>query len=134
MVGGRRPGVVIVAAVLIWSGLVSGPSATAATGSAVRQRLTSSATGYTFTQVSAGNAHTCGVRTTGSVRCWGYNYYGQATPPLGSFTSVSAGRYHTCGVKTDGTVACWGDDTSGQATPPSGSFTRSLRVTFTRAG
>ena len=31
--------------------------------------------------VSAGSAHTCGVRRDGSVVCWGWDEYGQATPP-----------------------------------------------------
>ena len=65
--------------------------------------------------MSAGRYHTCGVKTDGTVACWGRNDLGQATPPGGTFTQVSAGGYHTCGVKTDGTVACWGDNFSGQA-------------------
>src|SRR5205085_10727557 len=48
---------------------------------------------------------------------WGYNFFGQATPPAGTFTQVSAGYIHTCGVNTDGTVACWGYNGSGQSTP-----------------
>ena len=45
----------------------------------------------TFTQVSAGMYHTCGVRTDGTLACWGNNNSGQATPPGGTFTQVSAG-------------------------------------------
>ena len=67
--------------------------------------------------------HTCGVRTDGTVACWGSNSYGQATPPAGTFSQVSAGGYHTCGVKTDATLACWGYNDFGQATPPAGTFT-----------
>ena len=62
------------------------------------------------------------MRSSGSVACWGYNEYGQATPPAGSFVSVSAGTFTTCGVRSDGSVACWGSDEDGQATPPAGSF------------
>ena len=35
-----------------------------------------------FTQISAGGYHNCGVRSDGSVACWGFNGYGQSTPPL----------------------------------------------------
>jgi alpha-tubulin suppressor-like RCC1 family protein len=58
--------------------------------------------------VSAGYEHTCGVRTDGSLACWGGNYAGQATPPAGAFAQVSAGGGHTCGIRTDGREACWG--------------------------
>ena len=87
-----------------------------------------------FVSVSAGILHTCGVRTDGSVECWGSNedglgnFVGQASPPGGSFASVSAGGLHTCGVRTDGLVECWGSNRDlagnvvGQATPPGGSF------------
>src|SRR5262245_27776175 len=67
--------------------------------------------------ISAGGFHTCGVKTDGTLACWG-----QATPPGGTFTQVSAGFAHTCGVKTDGTLACWGANGDGQATPPGGTF------------
>ncbi|HVH42453.1 MAG TPA: RCC1 domain-containing protein, partial [Labilithrix sp.] len=69
-----------------------------------------------------GYDHTCGVKTDGTVACWGSNTYGKATPPAGTFRSVSAGFDHTCGVKTDGSVACWGDNGLGEATPPAGTF------------
>ena len=71
-----------------------------------------------FVSVSAGGSHTCGVRSDGSVACWGYN----ATPPVGPFVSVSAGVWHTCWVRSNGSVDCFGLNTTGQATPPVGSF------------
>ena len=76
----------------------------------------------TFASVSAGFGHTCGMKTDGSVACWGSDSVGQATPPSGDYSFVGAGGFHTCGVKTDGAIACWGDDSLGQATPPSGTF------------
>ena len=75
--------------------------------------------------MSAGGDHTCGVRTNGTLACWGHNVDGQATPPAGTFTgaAVAAGGDHTCGVEDDGTLACWGGNDCGQATPPAGTFT-----------
>jgi|GEM_PF-6496165 len=78
----------------------------------------------TFTQVTGLGWHTCGLRPDGSVVCWGWNDYDQATPPGGSFTQVSAGGAHTCGLRSDRSVECWGWNDSGQATPPGGSFTQ----------
>lgn len=74
----------------------------------------------TFSTVSAGGRHACGIRpypygTT--VTCWGANGRGQATPPEGNFHRVSAGGFHTCGVTYDA-IACWGRNGSGQANPP----------------
>jgi Regulator of chromosome condensation (RCC1) repeat/PEGA domain len=67
-------------------------------------------------RVSSGRIHTCGIRTDGSIACWGDKSWGAATPPAGTFTSISAGRHHTCGVNTKGTIACWGWG-AGQAAP-----------------
>ena len=75
-----------------------------------------------FVSVSAGFGHTCGVKTDGSVACWGDNEFDKSTPPGGEFASVSAGIFHTCGVKTDGPVVCWGDNEFNQSTPPGGEF------------
>jgi hypothetical protein len=69
----------------------------------------------TFTQVSAGYAHTCGLQSDGALACWGDNSYGQSTPPAGTFTQVSSGDYHTCGLQSDGALVCWGDNSYGQA-------------------
>ena len=84
---------------------------------------------FSFTSVSGGQHHTCGLETGGFVVCWGSNFHGESTPPAGSFASVTAGKIHTCGVKNRGSVVCWGSnrdrvgDFLGQATPPTGLFT-----------
>ena len=77
----------------------------------------------TFTTLSAGADHTCGILETGAVACWGLDDEGQSTPPAGTFTTLSAGADHTCGILETGVVACWGLDDDGQSTPPAGTFT-----------
>ena len=42
----------------------------------------------TFSQVSGGVYHTCGLRTDGTVACWGLNDYGQTDAPAGTFSQV----------------------------------------------
>src|SRR5207249_2212099 len=104
----------------------SGLSGALGTGGFVFQ-LTSPTTpvagGFSFTTVSAGGRHTCGVTTSGAAYCWGSNGSGQLgegtnTPRFGpvsiagglGFTTISAGGTHTCGVTTDGTAYCWGSN------------------------
>ena len=70
--------------------------------------------------VTAGGAHTCGLRVDSSVACWGRDDAGQATTPEGEFTSFSAGFDHTCGLRADGSVGCWVGDDFGEATPLEG--------------
>ena len=87
-----------------------------------------------FTSISTGNNHTCGVRDTGGVECWGDDAFGQAAPPAGMFTAVSAGSFHTCGIQDTGGVECWGDDDFGQASPPAGVFTAVSAGSFHTCG
>jgi alpha-tubulin suppressor-like RCC1 family protein len=86
------------------------------------QRLTAA-----FVQLSAGEAHTCGVTKTGTVACWGDNLRGQLgtgdtkprttptqVPGLKDVRSVVAGYYHACAVTRGGEVWCWGAGAEGQ--------------------
>ena len=42
--------------------------------------------------LAAGGYHTCALRSSGSVACWGSNWGGESTPPTkGYFTAVAAG-------------------------------------------
>jgi hypothetical protein len=77
-----------------------------------------------FASVSAGSSFTCGVKTDGTLACWGMDGVGQTTPPSGTFVSVSVGSCaHACGVRTNGTIACWGSNGSNASKPPTGTFT-----------
>jgi len=61
----------------------------------------------------------------GSLRGFGDDSYGQASPPAGTgFVAVALGRgeraAHGLALRGDGTVAAWGDDSFGQASVPAG--------------
>lgn len=85
--------------------------------------------GVTFTQVSAGQAHTCAITSAGQAWCWGTNgnyTLGDSTTNLGlapvavkplggvAFTSIYAGLGHTCGLDSSGQAYCWGSNAWGQ--------------------
>ena len=77
-----------------------------------------------FTQISAGKVHTCGLQADGTALCWaGANISGSLNVPDGlTFRQISAGLNFTCGLRDDGAIACWGQNNSGQASPPDGIF------------
>ena len=71
--------------------------------------------------------HTCALRGTGEVVCWGYNDAGQlgdgttvdraapvAVKGISGAAQVAAGEEFTCARLATGGVKCWGSDTNGQ--------------------
>ena len=82
--------------------------------------------GLTFTSLTEGDSHTCGLTASGFAYCWGRGDAGnlgngsrfdQSAPVLALgpvFVTLSAGAFHTCGLTSDGTAYCWGDNDDGQ--------------------
>ena len=75
-----------------------------------------------YIAVSAGTEHTCAIRESGELECWGSNEYGETDAPEGSFSAVSADSFHTCAIRTNGEIECWGSNTQGESDAPEGSF------------
>ena len=65
-----------------------------------------------FTAVAAGYDHTCAIRESGAITCWGAvgDSYHEAliTPPDGRFTAISARDTDTCAIRESGAITCWG--------------------------
>lgn len=82
-------------------------------------------------KIYSGNWHSCALKASGSVVCWGNNLWGQlgrgtnatqekkgapAAPVKGldNVVSLSLGYFHSCAVLRDTTVRCWGNNAAGQ--------------------
>ena len=95
-----------------------------------------------WTTVSAGAGHTCAIRSTGKLYCWGNDASGQVGngASTGNVTSpaqitsatdwqtVGAGANDTCAVR--GKLYCWGGDGDGQVGngAPTGNVTSPQQV------
>ena len=57
-------------------------------------------------RIAAGDGHSLGVLSNGTVVGWGNNYWGQTTIPggLSNVVAIAAGGSHSLALKTDGTV------------------------------
>jgi alpha-tubulin suppressor-like RCC1 family protein len=88
--------------------------------------------------VSVGSDHTCGLRVSGAVFCWGSNRFyqlgvahvetscggttsaydcaltPQAVQPGVKFASISAGARHSCAINVSREAYCWGSNEYGQ--------------------
>lgn len=62
----------------------------------------------TFVDLSVGDEHACGLRTSGTIACWGENGDLLAAPE-GKYKRIYAGSVHSCALRTsDSTAVCWG--------------------------
>jgi alpha-tubulin suppressor-like RCC1 family protein len=78
-------------------------------------------------QISAGPLHTCAVRSSGAVVCWGFNFSGElgdgtttdrnapvAVPGITDAVEVAAGGAVSCVRRGTGGVSCWGSNVDGR--------------------
>lgn len=78
--------------------------------------------------LAAGDRHTCAVRASGAIDCWGANDAGQLgrgftgapafvpgqVPGITQAQQVHTRGAHSCALLADATVQCWGPNASGQ--------------------
>ena len=109
-------GAVSTGGVMCWTGDIFAASAPAVTNSAL-----------TFTALTGGRRHQCGIIGDGRAYCWGFNAAGQLgtndiddrnapTLVVGPYrySAIDAGSDHTCALGTDNVTYCWGNNISGQ--------------------
>ena len=61
--------------------------------------------GETFTSISTGRLHACGLREDGTPVCWGI---GSSRTKDGPFSAIASGQFRTCSIDPQGSARCWG--------------------------
>jgi alpha-tubulin suppressor-like RCC1 family protein len=92
-------------------------------------------------QLSSGFAHSCARVGDGTIRCWGYGYFGglgdgttsdstvpRPVPGITTAVAVTVAGYHTCAILDDGSLHCWGLDDRGQPGSPETNFLAPTRI------
>ena len=105
--------------------------------------------GHTAKAISTGGLHSCAILENDTLKCWGYNFFGQlgieSTNDMGDETgemgaslptvnlgtgrtalAVALGRWHSCALLDDNTMKCWGYNFGGEL----GQDDNALRGTF----
>jgi hypothetical protein len=75
-----------------------------------------------FAFLSAGNEGSCGIRTDGTLACWGETYWYTLPDPFpGTYTHVSR-LGGVCAVQTSGALSCWASSDNNLVAAPAGAF------------
>jgi alpha-tubulin suppressor-like RCC1 family protein len=135
--GGHSCALMATGAVMCWGSDALGQLGNGAGGPAVQHAPVGvvglDGTASRAVALAVGDAHTCAVLDTGSVRCWGLDERGQVGDGGSNAASisspvtvagldgstdraiqVSAGAEHSCALLESGAVRCWGDNVFGQ--------------------
>ncbi|HAM44444.1 MAG TPA: hypothetical protein DCM67_05425, partial [Propionibacteriaceae bacterium] len=97
-------------------------------GSTQTSTLSMEVSAVTIDGLAAGDLHTCALDSTGDVKCWGFNSYGQlgtgdqltrfsptdVTGLTSGMAAVSSGTGFGCALSDTGAVSCWGYNGQGQ--------------------
>lgn len=90
----------------------------------------------TAVAIATGEQHSCALLDNSTVKCWGYNFFGQlgqgnttvkgtGAGDMASLTAINlgvsrtavaitSGRNHSCALLDNSQVKCWGENTNGQ--------------------
>ncbi|MDE0319887.1 MAG: hypothetical protein OXI97_08390 [Acidimicrobiaceae bacterium] len=90
-----------------------------------------------YSHISIGDGHSCGLHADRTIECWGDNLYGEidipepteldddahdSGEPLVPYVDISVSGRHGCGLRADGRIRCWGDNSYGQLDTPDDFF------------
>lgn len=105
-----------------------------------------------FITIDAGQESTCGLRSDGTVWCWGSRLHGElgdglvggsstvpvqvqtASGALAGVSQLSVGNQHACALLGDGSAWCWGRNDHGQVGPGWASGAEPFAVRMTDGG
>jgi alpha-tubulin suppressor-like RCC1 family protein len=109
-----------------WGSNEHGQAGIGSAGTVISVPADVSVGGGTFSAISVGATHTCGLKASGVAWCWGTNDVGQlgngghsmidvVNPGAGisghTFVAISAGDRYTCAIDNASHAYCWGDNT-----------------------
>ncbi len=111
-----------------WGKNIAGQIGTGSTSDYVYEPVEVTGLSSGVASIAIGAYHTCVVTTTGGVKCWGSNAYGQLGDGTTNFkstpvdvtglssgvASITATGDRTCALTTTGGVKCWGVNYLGQ--------------------